>query len=110
MFSTTISAGKKTSDAFNEHFISSGYVFENARCIPLPLIIVHLAGQRKLGSLTFLLKPFMNHEAFNALCNVDPKKSTGVDQLRAKPIIISSSNELNNCRSISELSLQFVLG
>ena len=46
----------------------------------------------------------MNHEAFNALCYVDPKKSTGADQLRAMAIIITSSNELNNYCSISKLS------
>ena len=35
----------------------------------------------KLGTQTFSLKPFTNIEVFNALCSINPKKSTGADQL-----------------------------
>ena len=44
----------------------------------------------KLSNQTFSLKPFTNHKVFNALCSIDPKKSSGADQL--EPVFIISSS------------------
>lgn len=83
------SAGKRVCDAFTEHFISSGYIFENAG-FP-PAVSDHSAPYwaNRLGTQTFSLKPFTNHEVFNALCSIDLIKSTGADQLDPRLLLLA---------------------
>lgn len=55
---------------------------------PVALIRVHLS-ENKLGNQIFFLKYFTHLEVFNALSSIDPKRSTGADQLEAKLLLLS---------------------
>ncbi len=88
--STTISVGKSICDAFNEHFISSGHLFEKAG---FPRTVSDHSAPcwaNKLGTQTFSLKPFTNFEVLNAFCSTDPKKSTGADQLEPRLLLLAA--------------------
>ncbi len=75
-------------DAFSEHFISSGYLFENIGFSP---IVSTPCWVNKLGTQTFSLKPFTNLEVFYVLCSVDPRKSTGADQLEPRLLLLAAT-------------------
>lgn len=71
-------------------FISSGYLFENAG---FPLTVSDHSvpcWANKLGTQTFSVKPFMDHEVFNALCSIDPEKSTAAYQVEQRLLLLAA--------------------
>lgn len=73
---------KCISDVFNEHFISSGYIFENDKAPP--------AGSNQNAPQTSSMEHFTNQEVLNAPISFAARKSSGADHLESKLLLLAA--------------------